>query len=378
MILTEKGFELPTIDEIYTRKLNDFKTVKPDVRTTDSNLIVSLLKFDAVEEYDSYIQALSVYNDLSVYTATGYSLGNITGHLNLTWLDAQKSVGQITIKANAGTVIPQAFGVETGDGIKFVTLNTSDVIIQDNATFEIIALNSGTQGNVRAGTINKMTTVINGVLSINNDNATYGGKEKETDTELRERYLRRLKVRSTFTTAGIRDFILNNTKVDKCQVIENDTDLTDEDGRLPHSYEPVCLGDTNENILQALYLYKIAGIRTVGDIKKQFGEISVGFSRPTEVNIDFIINIKAIKNIWQDDFKNTIKNIINDYIDSLEPQDTIYNYKLLGEIYKQTSGITTIDIKMKKTGTSQEYIDYELKKKEIAVVNDVNIAVVVV
>ncbi len=375
-IITSKGFELPTLEEIYNRKLEDFKTVKPNIRTTDSNLIIPLLKFDSAEEYDSYLQAMTVFNNLSIYTATGHSLNTITGHLNLTWLESQKAVGEITITGKAR--IPQAFGVETSNGIKFVTSNTTDVEVDGEKTFQIIALESGIQGNVKADTINKMTTILSGVTSITNKLATYNGRDKETDTELRERYLKRLKTRNTFSTNGIKEFILANTKVQKCQVIENDTDLVDEDGRLPHSYEPVCLGDTDEKILNALYFYKIAGIRTVGDITKQFNDITVGFSRPILANINFTIKINAIKNIWQDDYKNVIKNIINDYIDTLEPQDTIYSYKLLGEIYKQTSGITTIDIKMSKQGSSQQFIDYQLLKKEIAVVNDVNITVVVV
>lgn len=375
-IITSKGFELPTLEEIYNRKLEDFKTVKPNIRTTDSNLIIPLLKFDSAEEYDSYLQAMTVFNNLSIYTATGHSLNTITGHLNLTWLESQKAVGEITITGKAR--IPQAFGVETSNGIKFVTSNTTDVEVDGEKTFQIIALESGIQGNVKADTINKMTTILSGVTSITNKLATYNGRDKETDTELRERYLKRLKTRNTFSTNGIKEFILANTKVQKCQVIENDTDLVDEDGRLPHSYEPVCLGDTDEKILNALYFYKIAGIRTVGDITKQFNDITVGFSRPILANINFTIKINAIKNIWQDDYKNVIKNIINDYIDTLEPQDTIYSYKLLGEIYKQTSGITTIDIKMSKQGSSQQFIDYQLLKKEIAVVNDVNITVVIV
>ena len=52
-MITDKGFIVPTIDEIYTRKLNDFKSVRPDLRETDSNIIVAWLRFDSAEEYDS-------------------------------------------------------------------------------------------------------------------------------------------------------------------------------------------------------------------------------------------------------------------------------------------------------------------------------------
>ena len=82
-MITDKGFIVPTIDEIYTRKLNDFKSVKPDLRETDSNIIIAWLRFDSAEEYDSYLQALSAFNQLSVYTATGTNLNAITSHLGM-------------------------------------------------------------------------------------------------------------------------------------------------------------------------------------------------------------------------------------------------------------------------------------------------------
>lgn len=376
-IITDKGFIVPTFEEIYQRKLNDFKTVKPNIRETDSNLIITLLKFDAIEEYDSYLQALTLYNNLNVYTAVGSNLNNITSHLNITWLDEKYSTGKIEIIAENGTIIPQAYGVETKSGIRFVTLNTADVeVVNGSITLDIIASEGGTIGNVSPNQITEMTEVISGIISINNPFSTIGGRDRETDTELRERYLERIDRKSSFTTTGIKNYILNNTLVQKCQVIENDTDLNDVDGRLPHSYEAICLGDTDDNILQALYDYKLAGIRAVGDIKKQFGDISVGFSRPIEVQLEFTIHIDVVKEIWKDEYKKTIENIINQYIDSLEPQTTIYSYKILGEIYKQTGGVKTIDIKINKFGELQKYTDYPLQKKEIGTIKILNINVV--
>ncbi|MDY4011397.1 MAG: baseplate J/gp47 family protein [Fusobacterium gastrosuis] len=371
-IITDKGFIVPTFEEIYNRKLDSFKTVKPNIRETDSNLIISYLKFDAIEEYDSYMQGLSIFNNLSVYTATDNYLNAITGHLNMTWLEAKKSIGKVKITADNGTIIPQAWGVETKAGIQFVTLNTEPITITNNfVEVDVISLQAGKINNVRENEITEQTEILTGVKSINNAMPTLGGVDKETDTELRERYLKRIDRKTSFTTEGIKNYILNNSNVIKCQVIENDTDNNDSEGRLPHSYECICLGDTDENIFKVLYEYKLAGIRTVGDIKKDIKGVSIGFSRPVQANLDFEINITAIKDIWKEEFKNIIKNVIQTYIDKLEPQDIIYSYVLLGEIYKNVSGIKTIDIKIKKTGTSQKFTDYQLNRKEIAILKNV-------
>lgn len=377
-MITDKGFIIPTLDEIYTRKLNDFKGVKPDLRETDSNIIIAWLRYDSAEEYDSYLQALSAFNQLSVYTATGSNLNAITSHLGITWNKPKKAIGKITVTAEIGTQIPQAWGVETKSGVQFVTLNTSTITTTARETeIEVIALEGGADGNVSSGAITEQTEILTGVISINNKLNTLGGKDLETDTELRERYLKRLDRKSSFTTEGIKNYILQNTNVNKCQVIENDTDDFDSDGRLAHSYECICYGDTNDNILKALYDYKIAGIRTVGDITKNFDEITVGFTRPIEKTVFLRVEIQGIREVWKDDFKKTIKDIYLKYIDEVEPNSTIYLYKIIGEIYKNTSGIKTLKLKLGDVKYNELEKDYKLSNKEVAVagVNDITIEV---
>lgn len=375
-MITEKGFIIPTLKEIYTRKLNDFKTVKPDLRETSSNLIINYLEFDSVEEYDSYLVGLSVYNNLNVYTATNQPLNAITSHLNMTWLEAKHSIGKIKVVADIGTVIPQAWGIETKSGVKFVTLNRGELKTTKTETeIDVISLETGKFNNVRSGEITEQTEILTGIKSITNEASTLGGKDKETDTELRFRYLERVDRKTSFTTQGIRKYILENSNVVKCQVIENDTDLTDSDGRLPHSYEAICLGDTEDNIFKVLSEYKIAGIRTVGDINREINGVSIGFSRPKEIKLDFEITINAERDIWKEEYKDNIKKSIYEYIDKLEPNATVFSYVILGESYKNTNGIKTIDIKIKKSGNSTKYTDYQLKTKEIATVHDINIGV---
>lgn len=370
MVITEKGFIVPTFEEIYKRKLNDFKTVKPDIRETDSNLIISFLKFDAIEEYDSYMQGLTMFNNLSAYTATDSYLNAITSHLNMTWLDAKKSVGKIKITANNGTVIPQAWGVETKSGIKFVTLNTNSVTVTNNEiVLNVQSLNAGRENNVTAGSITEQTEVLEGVISVVNENNTYKGTDKETDTELRERYFKAISQRRSFNCEGIKTYILENTNVVKCQVLENDTDETDSDGRLAHSYECICFGDTDENIFKALYDYKVAGIRTVGQITKNFGEISVGFTRATEKEIFAKVEIQTIKDIWKEDYKKDIERIYINYINTIEPAGAIYLYKIIGEIYKNVNVIKTLKIKLGDVKYSEREADFFLTNKEVAIAN---------
>ena len=380
--ITEKGFEMPTIEDLYQKKLQRFKFLRPDIRETESNILINLFRNDAAEEYDTLLYGVLSFNQLGVMTATGAALNSITmSKANMTWLPARKAVGTITVNAKIGTIIKQAWGIETKSGIKFVTLNNEQIETTTEETdIAVIALTGGKDGNVSAGSITEQTDIINGVNSITNKVGTIGGDDKETDTGLRERYLKFIREPASFTTTGIRNHILKTTNVKKCQVIENETDLPNLLGIPAHSYEPVCYGDTDGNILEELYRYKIAGIRTHGDITRNFGDITVGFSRPTEKRLYFDIIVRAIKGIWVVDFEKAIKDIIIDYVGGLEPQGTVYLYKILGEVYKSTEGITSIGIRIgDRQGLTIEN-DYQLGPKEIATIieGDIKISTVVI
>lgn len=61
-------------------------------------------------------------------------------------------------------------------------------IITDFVDIPIIALNGGEDGNVGSGSITRLVSAINNVVSVTNPNATAGGKNEETDDELRARF----------------------------------------------------------------------------------------------------------------------------------------------------------------------------------------------
>ena len=87
------------------------------------------------------------------------------------------------------------------------------------------------------------------------------------------------------------------------------------------------------------------------------------------------VEVEAIKEIWKEDFKKVIKNIYLKYLDEVEPAGTIYLYKLIGEIYKNTSGIKTLKLKLGDVKYSEREADYILSTKEVAVANENDITI---
>ena len=378
--ITEDGFVVPTLADIYKRKLAEFKTVKPDIRVTDSNIIISLLKFDAAEEYDTDLQGLAQYNNRSIYTATGQDLGIITSYLNRRWRAATKATAKIEIEAEAGTEIPAGWGVETEDGKKYVTLNTVTEIVDQSKKkeLEVIALEAGKIGNTEENTITVMTQVLIGITKITNPGAAVGGKDSENDSELRQRFLERVDRINSFSCDGIRNYVVNNSTVDRCQVLENETDEYDAGGRPPHSYEIIVTGETDENMFQVIQDYKLAGIRTWGDIRRKIGNITYGFSRATVKDLYVKIDITASKEYWRAQNIDKIKKALISYVDNVDVASIVYIWKLIGETYQNSEGIINLGVQLGDSMETLKTMDYELVDKNIPRLLEENITVNVI
>lgn len=378
--ITEDGFVVPTLADIYKRKLAEFKTVKPDIRVTDSNIIISLLKFDVAEEYDTDLQGLAQYNNRSIYTATGQDLGIITSYLNMRWRAATKATAKIEIEAEAGTEIPAGWGVETEDGKKYVTLNTVTEIVDQSKKkeLEVIALEAGKIGNTEENTITVMTQVLIGITKITNPGAAVGGKDSENDSELRQRFLERVDRINSFSCDGIRNYVVNNSTVDRCQVLENETDEYDAGGRPPHSYEIIVTGETDENMFQVIQDYKLAGIRTWGDIRRKIGNITYGFSRATVKDLYVKIDITASKEYWRAQNIDKIKKALISYVDNVDVASIVYIWKLIGETYQNSEGIINLGVQLGDSMETLKTMDYELVDKNIPRLLEENITVNVI
>lgn len=108
--------------------------------------------------------------------------------------DATQATGTVTFTGTDGTIIPTGWPVATEqvdvdqEPVEFTT--TQEVIIAGGAVdADIIAEETGSEGNVAAGTILVLVDSIDGVTGVSNAEATGGGTDIETDELYRERLL---------------------------------------------------------------------------------------------------------------------------------------------------------------------------------------------
>lgn len=145
--------------------------------------------------------------------------------------------------------------------------------------------------NPDIGTINQIVTSIPGWTGVLNQYAASVGQDAETDTHLRQRWNRSLFSRGSTNIDAIAEALADNvTGVTTVKVYENRTDVTDTDGRPPHSIEAIVEGGENDDIAKVIWKTKAGGINTCGTehgttMDANGTEQTLYFNRPSPVKI---------------------------------------------------------------------------------------------
>lgn len=141
------------------------------------------------------------------------------------------------------------------------------------------------------GDLSGIVTTVGGWDAVNNLQAAVPGRLSENDAELRARYpsgLFRLGAATKPSIApNIRDRVAGVIAIKDFQ---NDTDFTDEVGRPPHSIHVVVEGGLDNEIGDAIYRVKAAGIDTHGAVEVEVtaddgDKHTVRFDRPTPIYV---------------------------------------------------------------------------------------------
>lgn len=140
------------------------------------------------------------------------------------------------------------------------------------------------------GTLTVIDTPVSGLNRTINVEPTVIGRNRESDVQLKARREQTLAVGGNATIEAIRSKIKNLEGVADAFVFENDTLVTDGDGRPGKSYECVVDGGDEEAIADVIWKSKPGGIRTYGQISQNVIDSQgvtrvIQFSRPSEVRI---------------------------------------------------------------------------------------------
>lgn len=220
---------------------------------------------------------------------------------------------------------------------------TSNILFESMDYGEVIIAN---------GLIKEMVTLGTGITEIWNDIAPAPGRFEADDVEARQNFVKRCAIRSRTMIESITSEIYNTVdNVLSVAGYENDTEMTDAEGRPPKSVEIIVDGGEDGEIAGIIYRKKTNGIRaygnTVVDVADTFGNIhKIGFSRPDYLYIwmKVVITGKPGKAMAPNFVQLTQDSIIADAAD-IQVGDSLYIQTFLADIYAKVVSVSMVEIK---------------------------------
>lgn len=209
--------------------------------------------------------------------------------------DASATLGEILAGLTLAAA-PSGFTV-TNDGavLRIVADGRDSFTLQVTPNMTVVTL--GTPARVESlvtgattgeiGELTEIVTLVPGWNSVNNLQAAAAGRDAETDAELRARYTSGVYALGAATLPALQaNLEVRVPGLRTVKVFENDGDVTDSDGRPPHSIHVVARGGLDQDIAQVIFDYKAAGIDTHGAVEIDVVDTEgvtheIHFDRPT-------------------------------------------------------------------------------------------------
>lgn len=249
--------------------------------------------------------------------------------------EATNSSVILTVTGQAGTTVQEGSLFGTNYGKNFLTIETGQIGQDGKVDVKAQSQDIGTSCNVDAETITKIPVSIYGVSAVTNNKPAYDGFDEETDAELLERLL--FKVRQPATSGNKNHYIIWATNVDGVGGVKV-LPLWNGNGTVK-----VIITDA-ENEIASEDL--IAKVQNYIDEQRPIGA-TVTVVSPKPLNID--ISLKVTKGSGNID---GIKNAVNDFFKTTAFKNEYVSYAQVGKVI------------LEKTATGvQDYSDLTLNNQ---------------
>jgi uncharacterized phage protein gp47/JayE len=238
-----------------------------------------------------------VYNSFSWLTATGAALDAAFGMVDQFRIPATASVvNGVVISGTNGTVVPTTLQLSvTGNpSAIFQLLSPVTIGAGGTATGTFVCTQTGPVP-APAGTLTNIVSAVSGVTGCTNPTDAQVGTLAETDSAFRVRAAQQLGASGTGTYPGLLQSIQAVSNVSAVYLFTNDQDVT-VNGLLPHSVLAIVVGGADQDIANAIFAAKPAGINTNGTtamtvVDSQGISHTVSFSRLVGVPIYMDVTI---------------------------------------------------------------------------------------
>ena len=330
-------FEMETRKNILERLKQYYtETAGDKVNLVEGGFAWDTLSANAKEFEKAYAEMALIIEASFPQTSWGDWLTKKAEEHGIIRKEATNSSVILTVTGQAGTTVQEGSLFSTNDGKNFITVETKK--IESTGTVDIKAQSQdvGTSCNVDAETITKIPMSIYGVSAVTNKNPAYDGFDEETDEELLERLL--FKVRQPATSGNKNHYVIWATNVEGVGGVKV-LPLWNGNGTVK-----VIITDAKNEIASEDLIAKVQNYideqRTIG------ATVTVG--SPKSLNID--ISLKVTKGSGNID---EIKNAVNDFFKTTAFESEYVSYAQVGKIILEKAAITGV----------QDYSDLTLNNK---------------
>jgi len=327
-----------------------------------------------------------VYNSAYLDFAIGNSLDFYVAGLGVVRIAAVKASGKVTFHRDASgneIAIPKGTRVATTDEtIRFETTEVITMVAADtDASGNIEAVLASASGNVTSNIITVIVDTISGIDSVNNTDPTTKGRDKETDAELRLR----VKTTSAAVGAGTLDAILARVRsaeyvpdIVSAIIVENDTS-GNVGGLPPHSFMITAFGGEDNEVAQAIWDTKPAGIESSGNTLGYALDINdashnIYFERPIEVDVSANV---VVTTDGSDVSGNDIRDAVVAYINALDIGGNVVYNSVVAAVMSIAGVVDATTVQIAKVGSAFGTSNITIAANEIARTtnNDVEVTI---
>ena len=388
--LSADGFKVKRLEDILAEIRQRFRDEFGDnIDLSDGSALGQIIAIFAERESLVWELAQDTYNSQYPLTAEGKQLDNVVSITGTTRRGPQFSrVLTGVARGTNGTIVPAGtiISVVGNTTARFVTQENAIIDQVDGGTFksafiELIAEESGPiQAN--AGTLTVIETPVSGMDSFINELDAELGDDTETDAELKARRDQELQIAGAATIEAILSELNARQLVEAVIVFQNNSSITDSDGRPPHSLDIVIKGDDEDDLAEAIFLVVGGGIETIGDITKQVEDSqgffqTVRFSRPNDVNIWIEWDITADPNTYPIDGDDQVEAATLAYGEELTVGEDVivYGSNALICAVNDIPGIIRAELRIGKTASPTTDDNVVIEPREIAAFDSSRITV---
>ena len=369
--ITKHGFKRKQYSEIETELfLSAKEQFGEDINVSEKSFLGILLRIVAWSISLIWQLAENIYHQMNYRHAEGINLDYIVERAAMKRFPKAKARGKLIITGEQGKEIYSGFRAKSADGREYRTL--ASAVIGENGTVEVEAESVlyGKEQNIEAEKITIVSYPEARIRSVSNK-IFIGGREEETDQELRDRFEKTKGNKGKSNIDGIERSVLEVATVDSVIVEENNED-TMQNGIPPHAIRVIVSGGEDEEVAKAILESKAAGIATAGDTTCQVKDNrnrmrTVKFQRTTDIAIHISVKVSFNNDIAieKEAVKRNIKEAVLSYIKYLRAGQDVITNKILAMVM-DFEEVRDVEIKIGKHSSTLTTQNIPISDKEIA------------